>query len=128
MLRFYRREGRQVGLGSEAGPHVVGDQIEDGHGGKTEDQFNRLEHALVRVEDGIDLTFAGVGAGDKGRGAVAVHMIDPVLGIVLDNEDCHFRPEFRLAQAFDDLTKREVVVGNHRFWGGGSGCRSIGVV
>ena len=80
------------------------------------------------VEGGIDLTFAGVGAGDKGRGAVAVYMIDSVLGIAFDNEDCHFRPELRLTQAFDDLAKREVVVGNHCLWGGGSGCRSIRVV
>ena len=65
VLRFYRREGRQVGLGSEAGPHVVGDQVEDRHCEKPENQLNRLKYDLVGVEGGIDLIFASVGLATK---------------------------------------------------------------
>lgn len=91
---FDRSEWREIGFVGEAGPHVVGDQIEDRHRGEAEDQLHRLQHTLVGIKGRIDLALADIRAGDKSCGAVPVHVVDSVLSIVFDDEDCHFRPEF----------------------------------
>ena len=82
-------------------------------------------HADVSAVDGAALR---VGRNDEGRRAVAVDVVGAVLGVVLDNEDRHFVPEFALAEGFDDEAEGVVVVGHIRQRGDLAGGESAGVI
>ena len=61
---------------------------------------------------------------------MGIDVIRPVLRVVLDDEDGGLRPEFRAANGLDDLTERQIVVGQigggGRFAEGGAGGVIVG--
>lgn len=121
-------EGREVWRIGEGGTHVVGDEIEEGEVWEAEHEFHGFEHALVGVEGRVNGGAADVGTGDEGDGAVAVDVVNPVLGVVFDDEDGHFLPEAGLGEGFDDTAEGEVIVGDHAIGRGGAGGGAVGMV
>jgi len=64
----------------EAGAHIAGDQIEQRQRRQTENQLDRLQHALVRVERRIHRAAPHIRADRQRHRAMPVHVIDAVSG------------------------------------------------
>jgi len=56
----------------------------------------------------------GIGAEDERRRAVRIHVVRAVLRVIFDHKDRRLRPELRVADRFDELAQREVVVADIR--------------
>jgi len=113
---FERREIRRDGKAVE---HRRGRRIELVHRGKTEDLFDRPQEAyrvVLRADDSATLR---VRADTVGGRAVAAHMIESVLRVVLDPENNRIFPKAASAERFDDAAEGQVVVGHtgRRCWG-----------
>ena len=80
-------------------------------GRDAEDLLDRLDHIELRVVLVID-TACRVGADHERRTAVAIDVIDAVLGVVLDHEDRGALPEAAVGDLVDHPADGEVVVGH----------------
>src|SRR5205823_1850548 len=80
------------------------------------------------VEDAVDVVAFDVRAEHVTRRAVGVDVVGAVLGVVFDDEDGHFGPEFTVAGGFDDAADGEVVAGDAGIRRVGAGGRAFSVI
>ena len=75
-------------------------------------RINSIVRSMLLVEYMVESTDAAsrVGADDEGDGAVGVHVVGAILRIVFHDENRGLRPELRMADGFDNLAQREIVV------------------
>ena len=119
--RHRHREGLergQIGGFGEAVDHRRGAGVEQVHRREAEDLPDRPQHARRVVLRAHGHAPPGVWAGYIRRGAVAAHVIPASLGIILDREDRHLRPESAVAEGLDDPPEGQIIVGHA---GGGRG-------
>src|ERR1051325_395305 len=67
-------------------------------------------------------------ADDQAHRAMSVNVVRAVLGVVLDDEDCHLIPEFAVAGGFDEAAQRQIVVAYAGFGGRRAGARAAGMI
>ncbi len=70
----------------------------------------------------------GVGTDDEPQRAMRVDVIGPILRVILEYEDGGLRPELGMADALDDPTQRQIVIGNTSTWRSLAQAHAIGMI
>ena len=120
--------GGRVGLGREAGPERPGGGIVLTHGGQAENKLQRAQHPGGGVSGVHHGVAAHVRPHQVGRGAVGIHVVGAVLGIVFHYHHHRFLPDRAFGKVLDEAAQGQVVVGGVRQRAKLALARSEGVV
>ena len=123
MLLVTAVKGVKSGVSAEAIEHRRGRRVHLVHRRQAEHEFHGAQQTglvVLRVDHRAAL---GVSADDVGGRAVAAHMVPTILGVVLNRKNTRVRPKPAVADGFDHLAEREIVV---RHLGGGRGRPGFG--
>ena len=120
--RLVRREVRIL---CENARHHTRTLTEPRPGFNMQEFLDRPDHARLIVVVRVGHAAADVWAYSKGHRAMTVHMVEAILGVILNHEDQRLRPETGFRDSFDNPRQCEVVVRNH---GSGRRCAGFGSI
>src|ERR1035438_1569243 len=120
----------RVGLALEGGGHGARAGIEVRHGLQSQKELHGAEHRGCIIHAAVDGVVLDPGGDEEGGGAVGIHVVGTVLGVVFEDENGRIGPKARFRDALDQLADGVVVIGGGGergdLAGGGAGSVVVG--